>query len=81
MAASEQLGSGRSFKQQYSSGAGICSPFGQSTQHCYVHVNTFSHAVRFSPLHQCCNTQLFMLYRGRFLFTEPVMQMIVHSDT
>ncbi len=53
MAASEQLGSGTSFKQHYSSGAGICMPFGQSTWHCYVHVNMFSHAVSGVVIQNC----------------------------
>lgn len=80
MAASEQLGSGRSFKQQYSSGAGICLPFGQSTQHCYVHVNMSSHAVRFAQQYQCCNTKLSMLYRNHFLFSGQTVQMVVQAQ-
>lgn len=58
MAASVQLGSGTSFKQQYSSGAGICLPFGELTEHCYIHVNMLPHAVRFFPQYQCCNMKL-----------------------
>lgn len=57
MAASEQLGSGRGFKQHYSSGTGTCMPFGQLTWHCFFHVNMFAHAVRFSPQYQSCNTK------------------------
>lgn len=62
MAASEQLGSARSFKQHYSSGAGTCMPFGQSTWHCYVRVNMFLHAVKFSLQYQCCNRKRLMVY-------------------
>lgn len=80
MAASEQLGSWRSFKQHYSSGAGICMPFGQSTWHCYVHVNMFSHAVRFSQQYHCCNTQLFTLYRNYYPFNALTVQVIVYSN-
>lgn len=74
MAASEQLGSGRSFKQHYSSGTGICMPFGQSTWHCYVHVNMFSHAVRLSPQYQGCHTKLFMVYAVDFNFNEHTVK-------
>lgn len=80
MAASEQPGSGRSFKQHYSSGAGICMPFGQSTWHCCVHVNMFSHAVRLSPQYQCCYTQLFMVYAVDFSFNELTVEMIAHTN-
>lgn len=72
MAASEQPGSVRSFKQHYSSGAGICMPFGQSTWHCYVHVNMLSHAVRLPQQHQCC-TKLFILCRHYFLLNELIV--------
>lgn len=49
MALSERLGSGRSFKQHFSSGAGTWTAFSQLTWHCAVHVNMFPHAVRFIP--------------------------------
>lgn len=75
MESTEQLGSGTSFKQHYSRGTETSKPFGQSTWHCYVHVNMFAHAGRLSPQHHCCITKLFMVDLGKnYPFPELKLQ-------